>query len=172
MKRKRKEQAVVTAEACQLRSGETHPFGALKHFVPLGGGEETVYREMREAIPVLDAAVGKLVRLVGGFQPVCRNAEAQKRLEHFLQEVPCGRGQYGIESFFSGFVDSLLTYGRAVGEMVVAGGKLQAVCWGDVSQLTIQQGENVLETVILGPDGHGCMRPLPYQHLQSTRRNF
>ena len=165
MKRKRKEQAVVTAEACQLRSGETHPFGALKHFMPLGGGEETVYREMREAIPVLDAAVGKLVRLVGGFQPVCRNAEAQKRLEHFLQEVPCGRGQYGIESFFSGFVDSLLTYGRAVGEMVVAGGKLQAVCWGDVTKLQFREGSSPLDVELWGPDKNGRMHPLPYPKL-------
>ena len=165
MKRKRKEQAVVTAEACQLRSGETHPFGALKHFVPLGGGEETVYREMREAIPVLDAAVGKLVRLVGGFQPVCRNAEAQKRLEHFLQEVPCGRGQYGIERFFSGFVDSLLTYGRAVGEMVMAGGKLQAVCWGDVTKLQFREGSSPLDVELWGPDKNGRMHPLPYPKL-------
>ena len=57
MKRKRKEQVAVTAEACQLRTGETHPFGALKRFVPLGTSEEWVYRELREAIPVLDAAV-------------------------------------------------------------------------------------------------------------------
>ena len=46
----------------QLRCGDTHPFGAMRGFVPLGGGEERVYREMREAIPVLDAAVGKIGR--------------------------------------------------------------------------------------------------------------
>ena len=165
MKRKRKEQAAVTAEACQLRTGETHPFGALKQFVPLGTSEEWVYRELREAIPVLDAAVGKLVRLSGGFEVKCKNAEAQHKLEHFLQNVPCGRGQYGIENFFSGFMDSLLTYGRAVGEMVVAGGKLQAVCWGDVTKLQFKEGSSPLDVVMLGPDKNGMMRPLPYPHL-------
>jgi len=165
LKRKRKEAAAVTAEACQLRAGEGHPFGALKRFVPLGGSEEWVYREMREAIPVLDAAVGKLVRLSGGFQVKCRNAEAQRKLERFLDNVPCGRGQYGIENFFSGFMDSLLTYGRAVGEMVVAGGKLQAVCWGDVTKLQFQEGNSPLDVVLYGPDKNGLMRPLPYPHL-------
>ena len=164
MKRKGKKQA-LTAAACQLRTGGSHPFGALKGFVPLGSGEEQIYREMREAIPVLDAAVGKLVRLSGGFGVKCRSAQAQKKLEEFLKNVPCGRGQVGIDSFLSSYVDSVLTYGRAVGELVVAGGKLRAVCWGDVTQLQMQEGGNPLDTVIWGMDSKGLMRPLPYQHL-------
>ena len=59
MKKKRKEPKAVAA-ACQLRSGQVHPFTDLRGFVPLGVGEERVYRQVREAIPVLDAAVGKL----------------------------------------------------------------------------------------------------------------
>ena len=164
MKKKRKEQAVGAA-ACQLRATQSHPFGALKGFVPLGSGEERVYREMREAIPVLDAAVGKLVRLSGGFGVKCRNAAAQKKLEAFLKSVPCGHGQVGIDNFFTAYMDSLLTYGRAVGEMVVAGGRLQAVCWGDVTQLEALEGDSPLDTVLYGPDKNGHMSPLPYQHL-------
>ena len=164
MRKKRKEAAAV-ARACQLRSGSAHPFGALRGFVPLGTGEEQVYRQLREAIPVLDAAVGKLVRLSGGFAVKCANAEAQKRLERFLQTVPCGRGQVGMDSFLSGYMDSLLTVGRAVGEMVTTGGHLQAVCWGDVTRLQAMQGDNPLDTVLYGPDEKGQLRPLPYPHL-------
>ena len=161
----KKKRAGGTAAVCQLRSGDTHPFGAMRGFVPLGSGEERVYREMREAIPVLDAAVGKMVRLCGGFTVKCRDAEAQRRLESFLQMVPCGRGQAGIDSFLSGYLDSLLTYGRAIGELVVAGGKLRAVCWGDVTALEVQEGDSALDTVIWGRDARGLMRPLPYQQL-------
>ena len=164
MKWKRKEKGGVAA-ICQLRNGNTHPFGALRGYVPLGTGEERIYRQMREAIPVLDAAVGKLVRLSGGFQVRCRNAQAQEKLNDFLRTVPCGRGQFGIVNFLAGYLDSLLTYGRAIGEMVVAGGKLRAVCWGDVTAMEIQEGENSLETVIWGPNEFGLMRPLPYQQL-------
>ena len=164
MKRKKQEGGGVAA-VCQLRNGDIHPFGAMRGFTPLGGGEERVYREMREAIPVLDAAVGKMVRLCGGFEVKCRNPQAQQKLNEFLRMVPCGRGQMGIESFLSGYLDSLLTYGRAVGELVVAGGKLRAVCWGDVTALEVQEGDNALDMVLWGRDEHGLLRPLPYQHL-------
>lgn len=164
MKRKKQESGAMAA-VCQLRGGNIHPFGAMRHFTPLGGGEERVYREMRESIPVLDAAVGKMVRLCGGFEVRCKNPQAQHKLNTFLQMMPCGRGQMGIESFLSGYLDSLLTYGRAVGEMVVAGGKLRAVCWGDVTTLEVQEGNDSLDVVLWGMDDHGLMRPLPYQHL-------
>ena len=146
MKWKRKESTPVAVT--QLRGGESHPFGALRGFTALGGREEELYRQMREALPVLDAAVGKLVRLSGGFEVKCRSRESQNRLEEFLRTMPCGRGQMGADNFLAGYLDSLLTYGRAIGEMVVAGGKLRAVCWGDVTRLDIQEGESLLDTVI------------------------
>ena len=129
MKWKRKDPNAMTA-TCQLRDGRIHPFGALQGYMPLGAGEERIYRELREAIPVLDAAIGKLVRLSGGIRVQCRNEAAQQKMDNFLRTVCCGRGQSGINNFLTGYLDSLLTYGRAIGEMVVAGGKLRAVCWG------------------------------------------
>ncbi len=164
MKRKKKEQGGVAA-VCQLRNGNNHPFGAMRRFTPLGGGEERVYREMREAIPVLDAAVGKMGRLCGGFQVRCRNPEAQRKLNDFLRMMPCGQGQMGIESFLRGYLDRPLTYGRAGGDMGVAGGQPRAVCWGDVTSLEVQEGDNALDMVLWGMDKRGLMRPLPYQHL-------
>lgn len=164
MKRKKRETEGAKA-VCQLRSGVSHPFGALRDYVPIGYGEEQVYRQLREAIPVLDAAVGKLVRLSGGFSVACRNQMAQEKINDFLRVVPCGRGQFGINNFLAGYLDSLLTYGRAIGEMVVAGGKLRAVCWGDVTALQMEEGDNPLECVIWGPDEQGRLHPLPYQQL-------
>ena len=164
MKRKKDKTSPVAA-ACQLRGGSIHPFGAMRGFTPLGGGEERIYREMREALPVLDAAVGKMVRLCGGFEVKCRNPQAQEKLNAFLEMMPCGRGQMGIESFLSGYLDSLLIYGRAVGELVVVGGKLRAVCWGDVTALEVEEGNDSLDVVLWGRDRFGLMRPLPYQHL-------
>ena len=163
MKWKRKEKPMVAV--CQLRNGEAHPFGMLRGFTPLGTGEEQVYRQLREAVPVLDAAVGKLVRLTGGFHVQCVSPEAERKLKEFLQNVPCGRGQVGVESFLSGYLDSLLTYGRAIGEMVVAGGRLRGVCWGDVTRLQVSEGDGPLDAVIWGPDQNGKMAALPYQHL-------
>ena len=165
MKRKKERSAAAVAASCQIRSGSTHPFASIRGYIPLGGGEERIYQQIREAIPVLDAAIAKLVRLSSGFDVRCPDGEATIRLQRFLSTVNCGRGQMGIDSFMTAYVDSLLTYGRAVGEMVVSGGRLQAVCWGDVTQLEIEQGESPLEVVLCGPDGQGNIRPLPYQNL-------
>lgn len=164
MKVKRKEGGAV-AVSCQLRSAQNHPFGALRSFTPLGAGEERIYRQLREAIPVLDAAVGKLVRLSGGFSVTCRDKNAQQALESFLKNVPAGYGQVGIDSFLSCYVDSLLTYGRAVGEIVMAGNKVKGLCWGDVTVLEVNQGNSPMEVELWGPDQSGLMRPLPYPQL-------
>ena len=153
------------AAKCQIRSGNAHPFGTLRGYIPLGSGEERIYRQVREAVPVLDAAVGKLVRLSSGFDVKCPTERATKKLKQFLKTVNCGRGQVGIDSFVAAYLDSLLTYGRAVGEMVVVDQRLRAVCWGDVTALQIREGENPLDVVLCGTDEHGQMRPLPYQNL-------
>ena len=164
MKRKRTEKAVA-AQACQLRSNQGYPFGALKGFVALGNGEDRIYRQLREAIPVLDAAVGKLVRLSSGFEVRCKNPAAQAKLEQFLNNVPTGHGQVGMDSFMTGYMDSLLTVGRAVGEIIVGGGRVQGVSWGDVTKLQAVEDDNSLDLVLWGPDEKGQMRPLPYQQL-------
>ena len=161
----RKKEKAGVAAVTQLRDGNVHPFSALRGYMPLGMGEERMYHQLRVALPVLDAAVGKLVRLSGGFRVSCKNEAAQEKLNQFLKTVPCGRGQFGIGNFLSGYLDSLLTYGRAVGEMVVANGKLRAVCWGDVTALEIHQGESPLDMVLWGPNEQGSVRPLPYQQL-------
>ena len=62
-------------------------------------------------------------------------------------------------------MDSLLLYGRSVGELVIDRGHLKAVCWGDVTQLQVVEGANPLEVELWGPDSKGHMGPLPYQHL-------
>ena len=164
MKRKEKKE-VVAARACQLRSSNGYTLGALRSFVPMDSRETQLYQKLREAIPVLDAAVGKLVRLSGGFSVACRNALAQKKLEEFLKNMPCGYGQVGIDSFLSCYMDSLLTYGRAVGEILVADGRVQGLCWGDVTALQIQQGNSPMEVELWGPDKQGRLAPLPYPHL-------
>ncbi len=151
--------AVVT----QLRSDRGHPFGSLRSYVSISRNEYRLYQSMREALPVLDAAIGKLVRLVGGFHAEC--AQGQAQLAQFLRTVPCGRGQRGVHSFLSAYLDSLLLYGRAIGEMVVTDRRFSALCWGDVTAVQIEQGDSPLDFTICAPDENGAIRPLPYQHL-------
>lgn len=162
---KRKQKNETPAIQTQLRLGNTHPFGALRQYVPMGGGEAQVYRDLREALPILDGAVQKLVRLTGGFRVQCPDKEAERKLALFLRTVPCGRGQFGVDSFLAAYLDSLLTYGRSIGEMVVSRGHLRALCWGDVTRVEIREGDSPLDIAICAPDEAGKMRELPYQNL-------
>lgn len=161
---RKKTGAGTPAQAVQLRTQSVQPFGQLKRFVPLADAQTQLYGTMREAVPVIDAAIGKLVRLTGGFTAACPDARAQRQLRQFLSCVNVGHGQYGIESFLSAYLQSLLTYGRAVGEMVVSGDELAAVCWGDVTKIHVQQGQSALEFA-LGVYECGELKILPYQNL-------
>ena len=118
----KKRQEETSPAAVQLRSGERHPFGMLENYVPLSRGETRLYRAVREAVPVVDAAVYKLIRMTGGVTARCGDRTAERALEEFLRTVPVGRGQFGVNAFLDGYLDSLLTCGRAVGEIVPAQG--------------------------------------------------
>jgi len=153
--------------AVQLRNGTRHPFGVLNGYVPLRSGETQLYRAVREAVPVVDAAIYKLIRLTGGLSVRCTEPAAQGQLENFLRTVPSGRGQSGVNSFLDCYLDSLLTCGRAVGEIVPAAGdrEIAALLCGRVEDIEIREGDNPLNFTICGPDRNGKMTPLPYQNL-------
>ena len=162
-----KERSTGGETAVQLRSGGRSTFGRLESYVPLLDGETALYREVREAVPVVDAAICKLIRLTGGVRVACGNERAEQGLQRFLREVPVGRGQRGINAFLDCYLDSLLTCGRAVGEIVpdAEGREIAAVLCADVSQVEVREGDNPLEFCLCGVDGGGRSVPLEYQDL-------
>ena len=163
--RRKKETAVPGT--VQLRSGERHPFGMLADYVPLQNGELQLYRAVREAVPVVDAAIYKLIRMTGGVRATCQDAAAQRQLQTFLRTVPTGRGQQGINAFLDCYLDSLLVCGRAIGEIVPArGGRdIAALLCGRADCIDIREGSQPLEFCICGPDETDRMEPLPFQNL-------
>ena len=88
--------------AVQLRDSGRQPFGMLDSYVPLRSGEAALYRSIREAVPIVDAAIWKLIRLTGGVSVKCSQKAAQAGLDRFLRTVGTGRGQRGIQSFLDG----------------------------------------------------------------------
>ena len=101
-----KKKPAARAPQVQLRDVEHHPFGMLDRYVPLRRGELDLYRSIREAVPIVDAALLKLVRLCGGVIVRCPDPEGQRGLEQFLAQVDTGRGQRGIQSFLDQYLDS------------------------------------------------------------------
>ena len=162
-----KKEPVGGGLAVQLREGGRHPFGALDGYVPLRHGEIAIYRAIREAVPIVDAAIWKLIRLTGGVTVTCREKKAQEGLDWFLQHVNTGRGQRGIQSFLDCYLDSMLTCGRAVGEIVPDRRRtdIAALLCGNVTDVEIKEGDSPLEFAIWGRDPGGMMRRLPRQEL-------
>lgn len=154
------------AAAAQLRGPGRRSFGLLDGYVPLGGGDIRLYRAIREAVPVVDAAILKIIRLTGGFSVMCTDEGAQRELAEFLRRVNVGRGQRGIGAFLDQYLDSLVTCGRAVGEIVMDGTRgIAAVLCGNVSDIQVKEGTTPLDFALCAADEKGCMRELPYQEL-------
>ncbi len=113
-------QAVQTAPSAS-------PFPALNSYVPLAVGERRLYAALREAVPVIDAAIDKIVRLVGGFTVKCGDQSVEDTLNFFLQNIKVNSVEAGAQSFLNSYLSQLLTYGNAVGEMVMSGGSIAAL---------------------------------------------
>ena len=119
---KRKLEAVgVAAASPQIRRSDAPPFGMLGGYVPLQPGEARLYRAIREAVPLVDACIYKIIRLCGGVSAACTDPRAERELRRFLECVPAGRGQRGINAFLDQYLDSMLVFGRGVGEIVPTG---------------------------------------------------
>jgi len=163
---KRQEEAVAVPSV-QLRNGETHPFGMLRGYVPLRNGEVRLYRAVREAVPVVDAAIYKLIRMSGGVSARSEDKRAERELGEFLRTVPVGRGQVGINAFLDCYLDSLLTCGAAVGEIVPARGnrEIAALLCGRMEDIEIREGDSPLDFTLCGPDEQGHITELPCQDL-------
>ncbi len=77
-----------------------------------------LFRSLRESVPVIDAAIYKTVRLIGGFKIQTTDKRFDKVMEDFLKNVPADSGQISLQGFIDMYFDRLLTYGTAVAEMV------------------------------------------------------
>jgi len=161
----RKKQPSPAGLVVQTRAGTRHPFGVLAGYVPLKNGEIALYRAIREAVPLVDAAVGKLIRLAGGVKVTSR--EGQAELDEFLRTVPTGRGQRGLQSFLDTYLDSMLVCGRGVGEMVAdwQNGTIAALLCADPANIELKEGETPLDFAVCVRRESGKVEELPRQDL-------
>lgn len=162
-KQKRRE---PPAPVVQVRRGGSQPFGVLDRYVPLGTGEMALYRAIREGVPIVDAAIWKLVRLCGGVGVKCANPRAQRGLEEFFRTVDTGWGQRGMQAFLDRYLDDLFTCGHGLGEIVLdpEGREIAALLCADPEQVEVKLGDSPLDFKLCRA-GLGKDRELPYQDL-------
>ena len=140
------EQSVQTS----LSKANFHPFLELENYSPYQKKQNELYSSLREAVPVVDAAISKLVRLVGTFEVVCEDKGVSKELKHFLQTVKVNSNCVGINQFLNSYFDNLLTYGTAVGEIVLNSDKSKVLALYNASldDVVLKRGETALDMEI------------------------
>ena len=69
-------------------------------------------------MPIIDAAIFKIVRLTGGYAVKTDDPAAQKYLDSALSSLNVGGNRRGIYAFTESFLEQLLTCGTALGEIV------------------------------------------------------
>ena len=124
------------ALSVQTRPGEAY---RLKGGNPPGPRERALYRALRENVPIIDASIGKLRRLLGSFTVNCKDEAAQAGLRRFLEDVRVNAAGQGMEAFLGTYFEDLLTYGNAVGEMVLSGGRVAALYNASLEAVDLEQ---------------------------------
>jgi len=124
-----------------------------------------LYRSLRDAVPIIDAAVMRLVRLVGGFTIKCEDEDVQQRLHDCLETISIGGTQRGVAAFVSSYFEQLLTYGTAIGELVLREDGEPAALWNvPLEGITLRRAKNGLEVEICTGE-EGKLRTAPNPEL-------
>ena len=163
---KNKKQKTVKNTLSVPQTGRSqHPFSVLGGYSPCHSADMSLYKALREAIPLIDASIFKLVRLMGSFEVECDSKRATAEVAEFLKNVAVGGTQRGIDSFMSVFIEQLLTYGTAIGEIVTDGRNITHLFNSELRSVALSEGKNPLDVIIAADNGCGEYVPVKYPEL-------
>ncbi len=121
----------------------------------LTASDRQLYESLRASVPVIDAAVCKIIRLLGTFEVKTADNRCQSIADSFVKDVSVGAAGNGLDKFIFSYMDSLLTYGEAVGEIVLSrdGRRVAALYNANLDDVEIREGSSVLEPVVCVRNG-------------------
>lgn len=152
------------AERLAVQTAPRDPLLPYACSAPAGAGERRLYTALRESIPIIDAAIGKILRLVGSFTIECDDKNVEYEINRFLQTVKVNALENGVQCFLNTYLSQLLTYGNAVGEVVLtAGGEIGALYNASLDDVELRETEP-LELCICRREAGGCV-PVAYPEL-------
>ncbi len=163
-KRNKKEEAAV-----QTAASDGYHVGGLSLWghSTISRCERKLYRELRKNVPIVDAAIGKIIRLVGGYRVICMDTAVQRELTDFLQQVRVNGCQRGVRRFLENHLDRLLTDGTAVGEMVLSGSgrEIAALYNASLDDVVLSAEDDPFHVVCCVVQPSGEQVPVPYPDL-------
>ncbi len=108
-----------TPDIATVQSARTVDKDMLRFVGNVSGIEAQLYEQLRLQVPLIDACVSKIIRLTGDFKVECSDTRYQEELDEFINGVRVGVSGQSLYSFVDSYLDSLLTYGNAVGEILI-----------------------------------------------------
>lgn len=135
---------VSSTAVSQTGSLHSHPFRQLNGYTPMHVNS-SVYRSLREGVPIIDSAINKIVRLMGGFAFSTGNERLDAEMQMFFENINVGGNQKGIQAFTDNFIEQLLTYGTAIGEMIADEDGFYALYNGELDVIDIKRKKNSID---------------------------
>ncbi|WP_197021144.1 serine/threonine protein phosphatase [Ruminococcus sp. FC2018] len=113
---------------------------------------ESIFYDLREKVPVIDSCIHKIVRLTGDFTLQALDERYQPQLDAFCNDVPVGISGNSVHTFADMYLDSLLTYGRAVGRVFTDHRTMtvKGLYVGDPTLYTFTCGKSPLDIKVKG----------------------
>lgn len=118
--------------------------GLLDSYTPLGGNQTRLYYALREAVPIIDAAIFKTVRLTGGFEVRCADERLQHKLDNFVRNVPVGDVQIKVIGADNQILDSEVPVRQMLEQIVAKTGLppfMLGLSWSSTERMSTQQAD-------------------------------
>lgn len=126
----------------------------------------SLYKSLRDSVPIIDAALNKTVRLTGGFTVQANNGKYQKLLDEFQNKIPIGAGRCGLQLFIDTYFSELLTYGTAAGEIILnENGELHSLYAVPVRNINLKRSAEDFNRVLVCQPDSISGEPVKFQDL-------
>lgn len=161
-----------------VQSARNVPKSMMNFATNVNSFENQLYEQLRIQVPVIDACINKIIRLTGNFSVKCSDERYQDELDEFVQNVRVGVSGQSLYSFMDCYLDSLLTYGNAVGEVLLNAETKQVAGLynADSTIVSLKTGENPIDREFYVGNGSEAVKilhpeRLVYSALNPTPKN-
>ena len=143
----------------------SNPFDNICSCYPSVISQPELYRNLREAVPIIDTAIYKLVRLTGGFSVKSKNGADQKALENFVNTINVNGTGVGLQHFMDIYFEQLLTYGTSLGEIVTNGNEIHSLYNVPIRNICLKRNPKFFNEILVCNPSSTNETPIKFQEL-------
>lgn len=143
-KSKKEKVNTLSAASIQTSALSRHPYYNLGTHMPLNRMSR-VYLEIRQAVPIIDSAINKIIRLTDGFHFETGSENLDLKINSFFNSICVGGNQQGLSAFISNYLNQLLTFGTAIGEIVLNNNGIYALYNSELENLELKRNSNGID---------------------------